>query len=41
MLDAEFVKNIRKPPAVEFEIAASVFTSNEKNQQAYLSGWEL
>ncbi|KAK7207522.1 nucleolar complex protein [Myxozyma melibiosi] len=39
MLDAEFVKTIRKAPAVEFELVSNVFGGTDS--KAYLSGWEL
>ncbi|KAK9465924.1 CBF/Mak21 family-domain-containing protein [Lipomyces arxii] len=41
MLDAEFSKNIRNTPALEFELAKTVFESGDPNQPAYLAGWSL
>ncbi|KAK9330213.1 CBF/Mak21 family-domain-containing protein [Lipomyces starkeyi] len=41
MLDAEFTKNIRNPPAVEFELPKTLFESGNEGEQAYLEGWDL
>ncbi|KAK9374757.1 CBF/Mak21 family-domain-containing protein [Lipomyces chichibuensis] len=41
MLDAEFTKNIRNPPAVEFDLPKTLFESGNVGEQAYLEGWDL
>ncbi|KAK9351985.1 CBF/Mak21 family-domain-containing protein [Lipomyces doorenjongii] len=41
MLDAEFTKNIRNPPAVEFVLPKTLFESGNEGEQAYLEGWDL
>ncbi|KAK9237612.1 CBF/Mak21 family-domain-containing protein [Lipomyces kononenkoae] len=41
MLDAEFTKNIRNPPAIEFELPKTIFECGDNGEQAYLEGWEL
>ncbi|KAK9368414.1 CBF/Mak21 family-domain-containing protein [Lipomyces kononenkoae] len=41
MLDAEFTKNIRNPPAIEYELPKTIFESGNKGEQTYLEGWEL
>ncbi|KAK9460198.1 CBF/Mak21 family-domain-containing protein [Lipomyces oligophaga] len=40
MLDAEFEKSIRKPPAVEYEFTQSLFETAEATS-VYLKGWKL